>query len=120
MIYDTLQLLEMEIVSTQLEQSGTTKTTIFDSVVRSGSELTNLAGLLADNSVVFIKSYGRGGLATASFRGTAASHTQVLWNGFQITSPMLGQVDLSLVPAVFFDEAKLQYGGSPLEFIPGA
>jgi iron complex outermembrane receptor protein len=120
MIYDTLQLLEMEIVSNQIEQNKTTKTKAFDSLTKSFSRQENLSALLADNSVVFIKSYGRGGLATASFRGTAASHTQVLWNGFRIASPMLGQVDLSLVPNTFFDEAKLQYGGSSLEFIPGA
>lgn len=120
MIYDTLQLLEMEIVSNQLAQTGTTKSSTFDSVAKSSLSVANLSGLLADNSLVFIKSYGRGGLATASFRGTAASHTQVLWNGFQISSPMLGQVDLSLIPNTFFDQAELQYGGSSLEAIPGA
>ena len=120
MIFDTLQLREMEIVSVQMEKSKTVKTTTIDSLEKSGFGQINLAGLLAANSVVFVKSYGRGGLATASFRGTAASHTQVLWNGFQISSPMLGQVDLSLVPNAFFDRASLFYGGSSLESIPGA
>ncbi len=120
MTFDTLQLQEMEIVSVKLEENKTVKATTIDSLERSGFSQSNLAELLEGSSVVFIKSYGRGGLATASFRGTAASHTQVLWNGFQISSPMLGQVDLSLVPNAFFDQAELQYGGSSLEAIPGA
>ena len=120
MTFDTLQLQEMEIISLQIENTKTSKSTSIDSLARSGYEASCLAGLLSGNSVVFIKSYGRGSLATASFRGTAASHTQVLWNGFQIASPMLGQVDLSLVPNTFFDKVKLQYGGSSLEGVSGA
>lgn len=120
MIFDTLQLQEMEIFSGQLEESMTAKTTSIDSLSRSEYEQSNLAGLLADNSVVFVKSYGRGSLATASFRGTAASHTQVLWNGFQLSSPMLGQVDLSFIPNKFFDQIQLKYGGSSLESTSGA
>ncbi|MCF6172107.1 MAG: TonB-dependent receptor [Bacteroidales bacterium] len=120
MIFDTLQLREMEILSVQAEQGKTIKTTTIDSLAKSGFGQLNLSELLAANSVVFVKSYGRGGLATASFRGTAASHTQVLWNGFQISSPMLGQVDLSLVPNAFFDRASLRYGGSSIESVPGA
>ncbi len=120
MTFDTLQLQEMEIIFVYENTDVTTKTMVFDSLEKRNFSQQNLAELLAANSVVFIKSYGSGGLATASFRGTNASHTQVLWNGFQIASPMLGQVDLSLVPNAFFDCAKLQYGGSSLESVSGA
>lgn len=75
--------------------------------------LTNsLADVLAQSTGIFIKSYGRATLATASFRGTAPSHTQVSWNGMQINSPMLGMVDFSLIPSFFIDDAKLYHGAS--------
>ncbi len=120
MSFDTLQLREMEIISIQTMQNRTVKTTTIDSLTKSDYSQYNLSELLADNSVIFIKTYGRGGLATVSFRGTAASHTQVLWNGFPLNSSMLGQTDLSQIPVAFFDRAGLFYGGSSLESIPGA
>ncbi|MCB9359713.1 MAG: TonB-dependent receptor plug domain-containing protein [Flavobacteriales bacterium] len=87
------------------------KTTIIDSA-RSKTALT-LAELIQNNSAVFIKSYGTG-LASISFRGTGASHTQVLWNGITLNSPMNGQVDFSLYPTAFFDNVRLNYGANGL------
>ncbi len=81
---------------------------------------SSLSNLLSNHSPVFIKTYGQGALATASFRGTAASHTQVEWNGININSPMLGQVDFSLIPVFFIDELSLFHGGSSLQKSSGA
>lgn len=72
----------------------------------------NLASFLAQDNSIFIKSYGQGSLATSSIRGAGAAHTAVLWNGFNISSPMLGQLDLSLIPLSFIDDAAIQYGGT--------
>lgn len=83
-----------------------------DSTILNRYSSNNLADLLANESQVFIKSYGVGSSATSSFRGAGASHTAVLWNGFNIQSPMLAQLDISLVPTNFLNEVKLQYGGS--------
>ncbi len=80
----------------------------------------NLADLLAQHSDVFVKSYGLGNLATTSLRGGSASHTAVVWNGFTLTSPMNGQLDLSLLPAFFLDRVAVQYGGSAALFGSGA
>jgi iron complex outermembrane receptor protein len=74
----------------------------------------NLGELLKENSNVYIKTYGQGSLATPSFRGTGASHTQVLWNGQNINSPMLGQTDFSLVPVFFADAVTVFHGGGSL------
>ena len=120
MIFDTLYLDEMEIISNQFEFSSPTKSQSIDTITKKELNHLSLAELLAGNSTVFVKSYGKGGLATAAFRGTTASHTKVLWNGFEINSPMLGQVDLSLIPNIFYDEAILEYGGSSLESTSGA
>ncbi len=72
----------------------------------------NLADLLAQQNSMFVKSYGLGGLALGSFRGTMAAHTATLWNGFNLQSPMNGLLDYALLPAVFMDDVKLNLGGS--------
>ncbi|MBR5035536.1 MAG: TonB-dependent receptor [Bacteroidales bacterium] len=74
----------------------------------------SMADILTYNSSIFVKQYGRGSLATVSFRGTAASHTQVTWNGMKINSPMLGMTDFSLIPSYFTDRATLLHGSSSL------
>ena len=90
---------------------GTTKTVLDTHILR--ESITNsLADILSQNTSIFIKSYGRGTMATASFRGTSPSHTQVLWNGMNINSPMMGQVDFSLIPSYFVDDMSLWHGAS--------
>lgn len=79
----------------------------------------SLADVLSQNTSVFIKSYGRGTLATASLRGTAPSHTQVTWNGMKLNSPMLGMVDFSLIPSYLIDDASLYHGASSVGITGG-
>ncbi len=81
-----------------------------DSLVLLEKVNLSLSELLSENTPVFIKSHGRGALATASFRGTAASHTQVNWNGININSPMAGMVDFSLIPVYIIDDMSLKHG----------
>lgn len=74
----------------------------------------SLSELLSENTAVFIKSHGRGALATASFRGTAASHTKVNWNGVNINNPMTGMVDFSLIPIYIVDNISLKHGAASI------
>jgi outer membrane cobalamin receptor len=60
-----------------------------------------------------------GGTATPSFRGTGAGHTGLTWNGIDISHPMLGQSDLSLIPAGLIDEIQIYYGGASLPLNSG-
>lgn len=80
----------------------------------------NLGELLSANTPVFIKSYGPGSLSSLSFRGTGASHTAIVWNGFNLQSSMNGQTDLSMFPIGTFDEVRLQYGGNSALYGSGA
>lgn len=80
----------------------------------------SLGDLLSANSPVFIKSYGPGSLSSLSFRGTGASHTAVVWNGFNLQSAMHGQTDLSMFPVGTFDHVALQYGGNSALYGSGA
>ena len=95
------------------EQAGMKQTNVDSMVLRNKVSLS-LSDLLSENTSVFIKNHGRGALATASFRGTAPSHTQVSWNGITINSPMAGMVDFSLIPVYIIDELNLKHGSASL------
>ena len=81
-----------------------------DTIVLKAKSTSTLSDLLIQHSPVFIKTYGPGGVSTASFRGTTASHTLVLWNGFQLNAPTLGQVDFSTIPVFLIDDISLNWG----------
>ena len=91
------------------EKAGMKETQV-DTLVLLQKVNLSLSEVLSENTPVFIKSYGRGALASASFRGTAASHTQVNWNGININSPMAGMVDFSLIPVYIIDDMNLKHG----------
>ena len=95
------------------EQAGMKQTSV-DSAVLEYKASLSLSNLLSENTSVFIKDHGRGALATASFRGTSPSHTQVNWNGININSPMAGMVDFSLIPVYIIDDLNLKYGSASL------
>lgn len=116
-IRDTIfELPGVEVHAKQVfrkENAGMTQTEI-DPLIFVQKVNLNLSDLLSENSPVFIKNHGRGALATASFRGTASSHTQVNWNGIPINSPMLGMVDFSLIPVFIIDEMHLRHGSASI------
>ncbi len=119
---DTLQIKTVEIVASRIvvkEESGQTSTRI-DSLAMTNALTVSLADLISRNTPIFIKEYGRGAMATASFRGTAPSHTQVQWNGIDLNSPMLGMVDFSMIPVYFTDDVSLLHGSASLKNSGGA
>ncbi len=69
----------------------------------------DLAQLLSSSSHIRIRTYGA--LATSSIRGAGAAHTQIVWNGLVLNSPMTGQYDLSLIPLFFVENIRVQSGG---------
>lgn len=117
---DTISLKEVKVIGQKkLEEAGMMVTHV-DTMVLQMVKTQTISELLSSYTPVFIKSYGRGSEATASFRGTAASHTQVYWNGLRVNSPMRGYVDFSLFPVYFMDDLSLQHGGSSLQSGSGA
>lgn len=94
-----------------MKEIGVQKTT-FDSLALKENISLSMADVLAFNSSVFVKNYGRATLSTVAFRGTSPSHTQVTWNGMRIANPMLGMTDFSTIPAYFIDNASLLHGTS--------
>ncbi len=111
---DTVKISGVTIQGQQTSTNHSFTIVSIDSLALRRHESSNIGELLKESSNVFIKSYGQGGLATPSFRGTGASHTQVLWNGVALNSPMLGQTDFSMVPVFFTDQLTVYQSGSAL------
>lgn len=115
------QLNIVEVIDSKASKfSSGTKIKMIDSVMMTTYQTGNLADLLSAQNALFVKSYGLGGLATTSFRGGSASHTAVLWNGFNLNSPMYGLSDLALIPNNFIDEVSIHYGGTSALWGSGA
>ena len=113
-VVDTIRQLNVVEVSTSrlILFSNANKSETLDSALLDRYTSSNLADILLNESQIFIKSYGLGSLASSSFRGSGANHTSVLWNGFNLQSPMNGIIDLSLIPANFMNNVAIQYGGA--------
>lgn len=105
-----LQSVEVKAVAIRSNELETTMGRRMDTSVINRLSSVPMSQLLIQHSPVFIKTYGPGGIATASFRGTTASHTLVLWNGFQLNAPSLGQVDFSTIPVFMTDQISLKWG----------
>jgi len=108
---------QIEVTAKQVfkkEEAGMKETKV-DSMVLTEKANLSLSDVLGENTPVFIKSEGRGAMATASFRGTAPSHTKVNWNGMNINSPMTGMVDFSMIPVYIVDEMSLKHGTASIE-----
>lgn len=83
-------------------------------------QVDKLSELLAREGLLYIKTYGLGSLSTSSIRGGNASQTLLLWNGIPLQNPMLGQLDLSLLPADAVENISLQKGGNSALWGSGA
>lgn len=112
---DTIRIQEVIIkrrIADNLS-SGFRASLIDSSLIKNYSGKT-ISELLEENSSVFIKNYGAGGIATPSFRGTGPGHTRIEWNDININSPMTGQSDLSLMPAGLIDRVEVYYGSNSM------
>ena len=105
-----LQSVEVDAEAIRRNQAETAMERKMDTALLKRLNTITMSQLLIQHSPVFIKTYGPGGLATASFRGTTASHTLVLWNGFQLNAPTLGQVDFSTIPVFMTEQVALKWG----------
>lgn len=89
-------------------------TTVLDSLTLRDNISQSVADALSYGTSVYVKSSGRASLSTVSFRGTAASHTKVTWNGMDLSNPMMGMTDFSTIPTFFVDGVSVYHGASSL------
>ncbi len=110
----------MEVKANLVPGNNGYKKVRFDSLLLLPYRDADLSTVLSQVSTIFIKEYSPGNLATTSFRGTPANHTQVEWNGINLNNPMLGQSDLSQIPVSAFNEIEVLYGAAGLTRTSGA
>ena len=110
----------MEVRANLVPDNKGYKKVTFDSLILVPYREGDLSAILSQISTIFIKQYSPGSLATTSFRGTTANHTQVEWNGISMNSPMLGQSDLTQIPVSAFDQIEVLYGAAGLTRTSGA
>lgn len=113
------QLREVQVNAVRRMRDAGVQQTVLDTALLHQNIALSMSDILTRHSTLFIKSYGRATESTVEFRGTSPSHTQVLWNGMKINSPMLGTVDFSTIPSYFVDNARLLHGASSLTVIGG-
>ncbi|NJY62348.1 TonB-dependent receptor [Salinimicrobium sp. CDJ15-81-2] len=79
-----------------------------------------LTSVLKFNSPLYFRENGPGMVASASFRGTTASQTAVIWNGININSQFTGQTDFNTILTSGFDEVAIRSGGGSVLYGSGA
>ncbi|KJD33349.1 TonB-dependent receptor [Tamlana nanhaiensis] len=89
-----------------------------DSVIFKNTE--SFTNLLRFNTPIYLREYGAGGTSSASFRGTSASNTAVVWNGININSVNSGQTSFNSFTVTLFDGIDVRSGGGSLEYGSGA
>lgn len=91
-----------------------------DSILKSHYASSHLGERLSLEFPIYFRNYGNGMISGISMRGTSPQHTAVLWNGVNINSFSLGQMDFSLLPSVAFETVKVHQGAGSARFGSGA
>jgi len=112
--YDTIHFIEgIEIKADKISSfSAGLKTQKIDTTALSIRQGASIATLLSEQSPVFLKSNGSGGVSTLSVRGTNSSQSGVFWNGINLSQPNMGMTDLSRISTFEFSDISLQSGGA--------
>ena len=109
---DTITVLDDVIISDlQLKKFSNSQSVVKlpDSIISNNK--TSLTTLLNYNSVIYFKENGLGMVSSASFRGTTAQQTAVIWNGININSQLNGQTDFNTISAKDFNSISIRAGG---------
>jgi len=113
-----LDLINLHSIKLKKHSKGFKVVTMSDSVIVKNIE--SFSTLLRFNSPIYIKEYGSGGTSSASFRGTSASNTAVVWNGININSVNNGQTGFNSLTTSLYDNINIRSGGGSIEFGSGA
>lgn len=119
-VADSISLKVAEIIENRLPDSNPGLNQIQIRPNESNQSAYSLGELIGRSSAAFVKQYSPGSLASPSLRGTGAAHTALIWNGLNLQSSMNGQLDLSLIPGILFDEFRIQEGAGAAAWGSGA
>lgn len=118
---DSIHVLDQVVLhSSQLEEFSNSQhiQTFNDSVVKSAS--SSLTDVLRFRTPIYFKENGLGMVSSASFRGTTASQTAVVWNGININSKFNGQTDFNAINISGYDAVTVRSGGGSILYGTGA
>jgi vitamin B12 transporter len=97
-VADSVSYPEVRVEAFRISNAVGTRQTDTDTALLQHMAHRDLSALLQLQGNIQVRSYGPGGIATFSMRGTTAGHTQVLWMGITVNDPMLGLSDLGTMP----------------------
>jgi iron complex outermembrane receptor protein len=115
-----IRLNEVIVSDSQLKNFSNTQTVLFlnDSILNKNRG--SLTALLSANSTIHFKENGAGMVASASFRGTTAQQTVVMWNGININSQINGLTDFNTINPSDFTNISIRPGGGSVIYGSGA
>jgi iron complex outermembrane receptor protein len=115
-----IQLNEVIVSDLQLKNFSNAQTpfVLSDSILRKNQG--SLTSLLVTNSTIYFKENGAGMVSSASFRGTTAQQTAVIWNGININSQLNGQTDFNTINPTDFTNISIRPGGGSVIYGSGA
>lgn len=93
----------IEIAASRIGESAP-----FSDVARDRLGISTEATLLL-NSGTYVRNYAPGQSSTMQIMGATSNQSSVLWQGIQISNPMLGISDISLLALPLFDESHILY-----------
>ena len=114
------ELDSVKVVATIILKNEAAQEILLNKDVLASFKGHSIAELLQSEGFGFIKTYGVGSIATSSIRGGAAGQMAVFWNDLPIQSPMLGQLDLSILSLGGIDRVQLKKGGQSASLGSGA
>jgi vitamin B12 transporter len=115
-----IRLNEVIVSDLQLKNFSNAQTpfVLSDSILRKNQG--SLTSLLVTNSTIYFKENGAGMVSSASFRGTTAQQTAVIWNGININSQLNGQTDFNTINPTDFTNISVRPGGGSVIYGSGA
>lgn len=115
-VADSVELEPIEIRASRLSVEDSYQPYRIQKITVSIQEQTqSAADLISRRSPFFVKNQGAGLLASPASRGFSPEQTLITWNGFKLNHPMVGQLDLSLLPMYALSEVEMQSGGASSE-----
>lgn len=118
---NTVWLQDVQIAGSYLQFSQSAYYSQLDSSIQARFQTSDLGALLQASTGLYLRQYGaEGQLTSVSFRGTTPNHTQVSWQGVDINSQTLGQMDFSGIPSFLFSGIELYHGPSSALYGSGA
>ena len=110
----TIALPSITVTATRIPMSikeAPVRTHILDRHLLEESAAPTVASLLGSHTTLYVRSYG-GVLSSLSLRGSTASQVLILLDGTPVMNPMVGQLDLSLLPLSPINSIEITSGSS--------